>query len=456
MATDEDGDDLPNRSRPLRHENAYSRFSPLGPSGCQTSRIWTTALASNPSTPIWAHMDKSILVTREQLYEQVWTIPTQTLAKQYGISDVGLSKICRRLNVPKPGLGYWGKIDAGHRLPRTPLPARALEHSYEIRPRPPEPVETEEQRLAREAHERLRQSFAAVSVPDVLSQPHSLTRKTQEHFATIAKKLQKPLRKTSSFERPQLASLPYDQKGRYECKIGSGFPLLVSLPHIDRALRILDTWTKEIIKLGFELRADEKKNELSVWKDAQGFTFTLREGYRKHEFAVDEQKARKDAGRYPNDYEWIGSDRFTFTISGPIWGTHREWSDGKSALQVRMPEMLAEIVELVPLARKLRAEEEQKKKAQAEEEHRRWQAQTRRDEEKRQLDNIVEAAGQVARAEAALRYLDQLEAEYFKVEGSVPEPVALWFNRARDIAVRSNPMKSWIEELRAKAPRNSA
>src|SRR6267142_829718 len=109
--------------------------------------------------PLWVLMNKLIVVTREQLYEQVWTIPTQTLAKQYGISDVGLSKICRRLNVPKPGLGYWAKVDAGQTPPRTPLPGRALEHSYEIRPRPPELVETEEQCLAREACEQLRQNF---------------------------------------------------------------------------------------------------------------------------------------------------------------------------------------------------------------------------------------------------------------------------------------------------------
>ena len=395
-------------------------------------------------------MDKSVVVTREQLYEKVWTIPTQTLAKEYGISDVGLSKICRRLNVPKPGLGYWAKVEAGQSPPRTPLPSRALEHRYEIRPRLPEPVETEEHRQARASRERLRQTFAAVFVPDVLSQPHLLTRKTQEHFDVIAKKLHKPAPKRSTFGDWQLADLPHDQNGRYECKVGSGFPLLVSLPHLGRALRILDTWTKEVIKLGFELRADEKNNHLSVWKDGQGFSFTLREGYKKHEFPPEEQKARKAASKYPYEYEWVGSDKFVFTISGPISGTHREWRDGKTPLQIRLPEMLAELVELVPLARKLRDEDERKKKARAEEEHRRWEAQTRREEEKRQLDNIVAAAGQVARAETALHFLEQLEAEYFKAHGNVPETVALWLNRARDIALRSNPMKCWVEELRSK------
>jgi hypothetical protein len=46
---------------------------------------------------------------RDELYEEVWATPMQTLAKKYGISDVGLAKICRKLVIPvsvrsrKPG-----------------------------------------------------------------------------------------------------------------------------------------------------------------------------------------------------------------------------------------------------------------------------------------------------------------------------------------------------------------
>src|SRR5258708_39588205 len=119
-------------------------------------------------------MDKPIVVTREHLYDQVWTMPTQKLAKQYGISDVGLSKICRRLNVPKPGLGYWAKVDAGQKPERTPLPKRSLQQIYEIRPRPAEPLETAEQTQARRAHEDLVVKFGTVQVPEVLDRPHRL------------------------------------------------------------------------------------------------------------------------------------------------------------------------------------------------------------------------------------------------------------------------------------------
>jgi hypothetical protein len=53
------------------------------------------------------------LLTREQLYEKVWSAPTVQVAAELGISDVALAKRCKRLNVPKPSLGFWAKVAAG-------------------------------------------------------------------------------------------------------------------------------------------------------------------------------------------------------------------------------------------------------------------------------------------------------------------------------------------------------
>jgi hypothetical protein len=35
-------------------------------------------------------------LTRGELYDLVWSHPTQRVAKQFGISDVGLAEACRR------------------------------------------------------------------------------------------------------------------------------------------------------------------------------------------------------------------------------------------------------------------------------------------------------------------------------------------------------------------------
>ena len=57
---------------------------------------------------------------RERLYEEVWSEPVLAVAKKYGLSDVGLAKICKKLNVPRPGLGYWAKKAAAKPVGKPP------------------------------------------------------------------------------------------------------------------------------------------------------------------------------------------------------------------------------------------------------------------------------------------------------------------------------------------------
>src|SRR5258706_5826841 len=67
---------------------------------------------------------KPIVLSREDLYELAWSKPISELSKDFGISDVGLAKRCRRLGVPLPGRGYWARVDAGQKPYRPKLPQR--------------------------------------------------------------------------------------------------------------------------------------------------------------------------------------------------------------------------------------------------------------------------------------------------------------------------------------------
>ena len=64
----------------------------------------------------------TVTYDRNTLYEQVWADPVRTVAETYGISDVGLVKICKKLGVPTPGRGYWVKLRYGKTVERLPLP----------------------------------------------------------------------------------------------------------------------------------------------------------------------------------------------------------------------------------------------------------------------------------------------------------------------------------------------
>src|SRR5262245_27489414 len=65
---------------------------------------------------------KTISMTREQLYERVWATPVDALSKEFGISNVGLGKLCRRYAIPVPPRGHWAKKAAGHRTRTADLP----------------------------------------------------------------------------------------------------------------------------------------------------------------------------------------------------------------------------------------------------------------------------------------------------------------------------------------------
>jgi hypothetical protein len=58
-------------------------------------------------------MSKYQEFTRKELYDLVWSTPMTKLAKRFGISDVGLRKICVKHDIPTPPLGYWAKLNFG-------------------------------------------------------------------------------------------------------------------------------------------------------------------------------------------------------------------------------------------------------------------------------------------------------------------------------------------------------
>ena len=68
--------------------------------------------------------DDSILdEEREKLFAMVWERSAKEVARELGISDVALGKLCRRLQVPKPPRGYWSRVASGETPRRPPLTA---------------------------------------------------------------------------------------------------------------------------------------------------------------------------------------------------------------------------------------------------------------------------------------------------------------------------------------------
>ena len=67
-------------------------------------------------------MTSPIVLRREELYERVWKEPLVRVAKEFGLSDRGLAKVCVRMEIPLPGRGYWRQVETGRSMKRKPLP----------------------------------------------------------------------------------------------------------------------------------------------------------------------------------------------------------------------------------------------------------------------------------------------------------------------------------------------
>lgn len=61
----------------------------------------------------------TITFTRKELYDLVWKEPLSRLAKKFKISDNGLRKICKRMNIPLPPNGHYQKVQYGYKV--TPI-----------------------------------------------------------------------------------------------------------------------------------------------------------------------------------------------------------------------------------------------------------------------------------------------------------------------------------------------
>ena len=70
-------------------------------------------------------------VSRKRLFELVWSRSATEVARELGISDVALTKLSRRLQVPKPPRGYWARKRTGKSARRPPLPSFRDEYSPE-------------------------------------------------------------------------------------------------------------------------------------------------------------------------------------------------------------------------------------------------------------------------------------------------------------------------------------
>jgi len=67
-------------------------------------------------------MAETTKVSRQVLYKRIWSEPVTRLAKEFGLSDVGFAKLCKRNDIPRPPRGFWARKAVGQKVTDVPLP----------------------------------------------------------------------------------------------------------------------------------------------------------------------------------------------------------------------------------------------------------------------------------------------------------------------------------------------
>ena len=89
-----------------------ARFSPAGDARREPTNKRQVPRARTSSIPAASQFSglrfrlMSITLTRQELYNRVWAEPIDRLCKEFGLSNVGLGKACRRHNILAPPRGY--------------------------------------------------------------------------------------------------------------------------------------------------------------------------------------------------------------------------------------------------------------------------------------------------------------------------------------------------------------
>lgn len=185
---------------------------------------------------------KSIRLTREELYEKVWARPVWSLAKEWGISDVGLAKICKRNNIPRPGLGYWAKRQAGLKVKQIPLPREDYVGCIEIRGHRSDGDASNQGASSFRTSKPLRRQLRSIIACNTLSEPHPLIKQTAEVLGS-----RKP-NKIGLLNPPPKESLNIE----------------VSPASLERGLRVMDALIKALEKMGGRVSLTRTCTDVSI------------------------------------------------------------------------------------------------------------------------------------------------------------------------------------------------
>jgi len=365
-----------------------------------------------------------IFLTREILYQKIWETPATKLAEKFGISDVALGKICKKLDIPKPPPGYWSRVQFGYKITIPPLPPAKKDMPPGAYISPTEKQETSsitDQKVLNKIA-RVKQPENKIEVFNSLHNPHPLIRKTKEILSN---------------------SKPDDYgalSGRWE---EDSLDIRISKTSLHRALLIMDALIKALEKHVIKFSSSKKRRgETEIAdKDVQLY-IKLNEGFNRFEREMTAEE-KKRPWTY-NRYYFKPSNKFVLTLSGGYLG-EKTWRDRDTkTLEEQLNKIVADIIEVFEIIRQKQIEEKIQAQRKLEAQRRREEALQFLKEEKARREELGQQAQDWNKSKEIREYLKACEESLIEEKGVIePEsPEGKWLSWGYSQADRLDPLKN--------------
>jgi len=415
-------------TRARRPEIATRKTEPAAQVLSELSATSAPAASWPPPTPA-PRPSQPTTLTKEELYAAVWETPMSRLAEQYGISDNGLAKICRREDIPYPPRGYWAKHAAGKAPERTPLlESDRASRPITIYPTPlPEPPPDLPDDVRRQI-ESIHAEASSMAVAERLVKPHAII------AAWLADHEERKRRVRQ--ERDPWRKKLYDPGDFSDSD--------------RRQHRFLDALFKAIERQGGKVKRGDRR-ELFAEVSGEKVEFQLREKHKqtRRPLTADEQRWRI-AGDKDWKQELVPTGRLAFEIRTYLpAGLKQQWLEAdKQPLEDMLPNIVAVFIAAGPLLVQQRREREAAEQKRQLAERRRYEAQQRRKRDAnrwRYFKEIAQNWHELAAVRDFVSILRSMDVDRsIEIDG---RSLSDWLMWAEDWLQRADPTANGLEDL---------
>ena len=254
------------------------------------------------------HM-KKLTLSRKELYDLVWSESMLSLSRKYNISDVGLRKICIRMNIPTPENGHWKKIQFGKKVKQPPSPPNFMGDA--------------DVTLSMRADNMNPISRGGISPAKILQKE---IENVLKFILAVPKKLTNPDKLIVAARESLNSRGRYEHNGLLSCDRGE-LDIKVSRPNVARALRFMDTLIKALRARG---HVTEIKNDST--------------------YVIIEEEDIKVQFREKLKREIIKEAHWDRTVLHPIgilafqiYYPSKEWKDGKLPVEDQLSNIISQL-----------------------------------------------------------------------------------------------------------------